>query len=106
MIRRVLIVGTGLIGASVGLALRAVGFDGEIIGTGPTAETLKIARDLGAIDAWHARADADPVAGASDMILLAGPVFSILDWMQRLAPVLGEHQLLTDVGSTKLHIAG
>ena len=105
MIRRVLIVGTGLIGASAGLALRAAGFDGEIIGTGPTAETLKIARDLGAIDAWRTRADADAAAATSDVILLAGPVFSILDWMQRLAPVLGEHQLLTDVGSTKLQIA-
>ena len=40
MMRRVLIVGTGLIGASIGLALRAAGFDGEIIGTGPTAKTL------------------------------------------------------------------
>ncbi len=39
MMRRVFIVGTGLIGASLGLALRAAGFDGEIIGTGPTAET-------------------------------------------------------------------
>ena len=34
--RRILIVGTGLIGASVGLALRAAGFDGDIVGTGPT----------------------------------------------------------------------
>jgi prephenate dehydrogenase len=31
-------------------------------------------------------------------------VLSILDWMQRLAPVLGEHQLVTDVGSTKVQI--
>ena len=34
MARRILIVGTGLIGASTGLALRAAGFDGEIVGTG------------------------------------------------------------------------
>ena len=32
-------------------------------------------------------------------------MLSILDWMQRLAPVLGEHQLVTDVGSTKVQIA-
>lgn len=102
--RRVLIVGTGLIGASVGLALRAAGFDGEIIGTGPTEQTLETARTLGAIDRWHARDDAGAVAAASDAILLAGPVLSILDWMQRLAPILGEHQLVTDVGSTKVQI--
>jgi prephenate dehydrogenase len=105
MMRRVLIVGTGLIGASAGLALRAAGFDGEIVGTGPTEQTLTIAKERGAIDAWVARTDADSAAANADLILLAGPVLSILDWMQRLAPVLGEHQLVTDVGSTKVQIA-
>jgi prephenate dehydrogenase len=103
--RQVLIVGTGLIGTSVGLALRAAGFDGEIIGTGPTAETLTIARDIGAIDSFHVRDGADSVAASCDVIVLCGPVLSILDWMHRLAPLLGEHQLVTDVGSTKLQIA-
>ena len=105
MARRVLIVGTGLIGASAGLALRAQGFDGEIIGTGPTEQTLTIAREMGAIDSWVARDAVDAVAATCDVILLAGPVLSILDWMQRLAPELREHQLVTDVGSTKAQIA-
>jgi prephenate dehydrogenase len=65
---------------------------------------LTIAQSMGAIDSWVARDAADSVAAASDVILLAGPVLSILDWMQRLAPVLGEHQLVTDVGSTKVQI--
>ena len=102
--RRILIVGTGLIGASVGLALRAAEFDGEIIGAGPRAETLTIAQELGAIDSWVVGGDAESAAATYDVILLAGPVLSILDWMQRLAPVLGEHQLVTDVGSTKVQI--
>jgi prephenate dehydrogenase len=105
MARRILIVGTGLIGASVGLALRAAGFNGEIVGTGPTERTLTIARSMGAIDSWLPREAADAVAPTCDVVLLAGPVLSILDWMQRLAPVLGEHQLVTDVGSTKVRIA-
>ena len=105
MINRILIVGTGLIGASVGLALRARGFDGEIIGTGPTEKTLRVAQEMGAIDAWFLREAAEAVAATCDVILLAGPVMSILDWMQRLAPVLGERQLVTDVGSTKVQIA-
>jgi len=103
--RKVLIVGTGLIGASVGLALRAVGFEGGIVGTGPRAETLATAQSLGAIDSWCASAAAADAAAACDVILLAGPVLSILDWMQRLAPILGEQHLVTDVGSTKLQIA-
>lgn len=104
MIRRILIVGTGLIGASVGLALRENGFDGDIIGTGPTAETLKIAQSMGAIDSWVRNNDADLIAPSVDLILLAGPVMSILDWMQRLAPLLTERHLITDVGSTKVQI--
>ena len=104
MARRILIVGTGLIGASAGLALRAAGFDGEIVSTGPTERTLTIAQSMGAIDSWTTRDAADAVAASADIILLAGPVLSILDWMQRLAPVLGEHQLVTDVGSTKVRI--
>jgi prephenate dehydrogenase len=103
--RRVFIVGTGLIGASIGLALRAAGFDGEIIGTGPTEQTLNIAQEAGAIDSWCAREAADSVVAGCDLVLLCGPVLSILDWMQRLRPILGEQQLVTDVGSTKLVIA-
>jgi prephenate dehydrogenase len=105
MARRILIVGTGLIGASVGLALRAAGFDGEIIGTGPTEKTLTIAQEMGAINSWLPREDADLAATACDVILLAGPVLSILDWMHRLSPLLGEHQFVTDVGSTKVQIS-
>jgi prephenate dehydrogenase len=105
MPRCILIVGTGLIGASVGLALRAAGFTGKIVGTGPTERTLAIAQSMGAIDSWVTRENAETAATDSDIVLLAGPVMSILDWMQRLAPVLGENQLVTDVGSTKVQIA-
>src|SRR3569833_1450853 len=103
--RRILIVGTGLIGASGGLALRRSGFDGEIIGTGPTAQTLKIAQSMRAIDSWLPNNEADLIAPKVDVILLAGPVMSVLDWMQRLAPLLNEQQLVTDVGSTKVEIS-
>jgi prephenate dehydrogenase len=105
MIRRIFIVGTGLIGASIGLALRSAGFEGEIIGTGLTAETLKLAQERGAIGSWYLREAAEAIAPTCDLIVLCGPVLSILDWMQRLAPLLGEHQLVTDVGSTKVQIA-
>ena len=37
-------------------------------------------------------------------VVLATPVLPILDWMERLAPVMGEGQLVTDVGSTKREI--
>jgi prephenate dehydrogenase len=102
-IQSVAILGTGLIGASVGLALRANGFAGDIIGWDRSTDEAELARLRGAIDAV-AR---DPVAAAaqSDCILLATPVFGILNWIDRLAPVLRSGQLVTDVGSTKREIS-
>ena len=101
-IQSIAILGTGLIGSSVGLALRANGFAGSIIGWDRAREEAEIARDKGAIDSVAA----DPLAAArdSDAILLATPVFGILEWIERLAPVLQQHQLVTDVGSTKRKI--
>jgi prephenate dehydrogenase len=102
-IQRITIVGTGLIGASAGLALRAANFPGEIVGWDRNPSQLQIALDSGAIT----RAADDPIgaAVASDLVLLSGPVFSIEDWMQKLAPLLQPHQLVTDVGSVKVAIA-
>ncbi len=101
-IQSIAILGAGLIGSSVGLALRANGFAGSIVGWDRAPEEAEIARDKGAIDSVAA----DPLAAAraSDTILLATPVFGILEWIEKLAPVLQQHQLVTDVGSTKREI--
>ena len=98
-IQRIAILGTGLIGASVGLALRANGFAGPIAGWDPNRDELHTALRREAITVL---AD-DPLTAAadSDLILLAGPVFAILEGLDRLAPVLTENQLVTDVGSVK-----
>ncbi len=102
-IERVLILGTGLIGSSLGLALRQYGFPGEILGWDRNADELSRALFLGAV---HTAVD-DPerAAKATDVIVLAGPVFSIIEWTARLAPLLAQHQLVTDVGSVKLAIS-
>jgi prephenate dehydrogenase len=102
MIQRILIIGTGLLGASTGLALRAHGFAGDVAGFDRDLNVLETALRRGAITS---RAH-DPLAAAkqSDLIVLAGPVLSILEWMERLAEALGPHQLVTDVGSTKFRI--
>ena len=96
---RIAILGTGLIGASVGMALRARGFEGAIVGWDPKQEEAEAALKLGAIG----EIATDPVALAksSDVILLAGPVLTMLEWLERLAPELVPHQRVTDVGSVK-----
>lgn len=105
MIQKIVIIGTGLIGASVGLALRQAGFTGEIAGFDASASELAVALESGALSAiLHSRADVLTVAASADVIVLAAPVLAILDWMHLLAPVLKPYQLVTDVGSTKLQI--
>lgn len=101
-IQNITIIGTGLIGASIGLALRAHGFSGSITGWDRDPKELQTALASGAID----RITEAPLAAAqtSDLIVLATPVFGILDWMEQLAPLLQPGQLVTDVGSTKQRI--
>ncbi|MGH9395125.1 MAG: prephenate dehydrogenase [Terriglobales bacterium] len=100
--QRILILGTGLIGASVGLALRSAGFDGDIAGWDRNRAQAELALQRGAVNAIAE--DGIAVARASDVVVLAMPVLAILDWMGRLAPVMRPGQLLTDVGSTKSRI--
>ncbi len=99
MISRIAILGTGLLGTSVGLALREAGFDGAIIGWNRSPEQGQLALKMGAVDSLAI----DPIeaAHASHVTLLAVPIFATLDFMEKLAPVLGPWQLVTDVGSTK-----
>ena len=98
-IERIAIFGTGLIGASVGLALRARGYQGILAGWDPNQDELAIALGSGALTSIAS----DPLAAAreSQLILLCGPVFTILEWLERLGPMLQSGQLLTDVGSVK-----
>jgi prephenate dehydrogenase len=102
MIDRIAILGTGLLGTSVGLALRAANFAGSIIGWNRSSRHAETARSLGAIDAI---AD-DPLSAAreSQLVLLAMPIYATLDLMEQLAPVLNPGHLVTDVGSTKSRI--
>jgi prephenate dehydrogenase len=99
MIERILILGTGLLGASTGLALREAGYSGSILGWDKDPKHSQDALRLKAIDALALNPLA--AAEASQLILLATPVYAILDWMEQLATVLGPSHLVTDLGSTK-----
>lgn len=101
MISQVTIIGTGLIGGSLGLALKRVGFSGRIIGCDRT-EVLSAALKRGAIDTSEVCPEFS-VKG-SQIVVLATPVLAILDLMTRLAPILPPDALLTDTGSTKVQI--
>jgi prephenate dehydrogenase len=102
---RVLIVGTGLIGSSIGLALRAAGFKGRIDGWDASSTERDAAVRAGAVDGTVDTAEAAlELARTADVIVLAVPVLAIKSWIERLAAVVHRGQLITDVGSTKLEV--
>lgn len=98
-IERIAILGTGLIGTSVGMALRRNGFAGTIFGW--DREVVQAAIALGREAITEIANDPITAVVESDVVLLSGPVFSILEWLEQLAPILQPHQLVTDVGSVK-----
>jgi prephenate dehydrogenase len=97
-IRQITIIGTGLIGGSLGLALRKKKFAGRIVGCDREG-TLERARMRGAIDSGSPN-PGDAVHG-SQVVVLATPVLAICDLIERVGPGLSAKALLTDVGSTK-----
>jgi prephenate dehydrogenase len=99
---RVTLIGTGLIGGSVGLAIRANLPDVEIIAYDRDPASALRAAERGA--AHRADADlADAVRG-SDVVFIATPVGAIAETVKRLAGLVREGAVLTDVGSTKSRV--
>jgi len=99
--RQVTIIGTGLIGGSLGLAMKKRRLAGRIVGC-DRAPALERAKKCGAIEAGMIRV-MDAISG-SDLIVLATPVIPILDLIDKLGPVRSSRTLVTDVGSTKADI--
>ena len=102
MIEQITIIGTGLIGGSLGLALKQHGFTGRIVGS-DRPQVLAEARQAGAIDA----SEPDPLLACqgSQLVMLATPVGAIIDLLEKIGPVLPPDCLITDTGSTKADIA-
>ena len=97
-IRQITIVGTGLIGGSLALALRANGFGGTIVGCDRPA-VLDSALQRGAID--RVEPDLERAMQGSQVIVLATPAGCILSQFEAVAPLVSREALITDVGSTK-----
>lgn len=99
---RVGLIGCGHIGGSLALALKQVGMVREIVAADVSAAALERARALGICDET-APTDEDAARGA-DLVVLAAPVRAIPGIATRIAGVLRDGAIVTDVGSTKLAI--
>jgi prephenate dehydrogenase len=98
----VTIVGVGLIGGSIGLALRARKLAGRVIGVGRSAASLAEARRLGA--ATETTADVAQAVAAADVVVVATGVASIPGLLDVVDAAVRPGTLLTDAGSTKASI--
>ena len=102
-IQTVAIVGMGLIGGSLALALRQRGLAARIVGVDRSEAALNLALASGAIDAGTT----EIVEGVqdADLIVFATPVDALPAQMEQIAPCVRPDALLTDTGSVKGQIA-
>ena len=98
----VAIVGVGLLGGSVGLALRSRKLAKVVVGTGSRPETLAAAQQLGAITSSFA--EIERAVAEAELIVVCAPVGHIVGQICKIATVCRPGALITDVGSTKANI--
>ncbi|MES1944959.1 Prephenate dehydrogenase [Salinisphaera sp. PC39] len=101
-IRRLAVIGVGLIGGSFARALRAAGAVDTVVGCGRDAAHLEQARRLGVIDI----AETDPAAAVhgADFVLVAVPVGAMAGVFAAIRDALAPEAVVTDAGSTKLSV--
>jgi prephenate dehydrogenase len=102
MFNRVAIVGLGLIGGSIGLALHKAKAAQQVTGYDLGKGVCDRARKVGAIDQYYSSL-ADVVRGA-ELIILATPVGAMRALLQNLAPAVSQGAVVTDVASTKAQV--
>lgn len=96
------IIGPGLVGGSLALALKARRAVGKVIAVARTEETLLAARELGVAD--ETTHDLGAAVAEADLVVLATPVLTIIAQLTAIAPHLRPGCLVTDTGSTKAAI--
>ena len=99
MIERLTIIGVGLIGSSLALALKQSGVVGHVVGFGRNQENLEKGIELGVIDSFESSV-ASAVKDA-DMIVVAVPLGAMEGVFQQLKGNISENAVITDAGSTK-----
>lgn len=97
-IKTVAIIGLGLLGGSLGLSLKAKGFNGSCIGWARREETVKLAVAGGAIER---SGTLEEVLGEADLTVLCLPIPAIVDFMRKYAGLFKKGSVVTDIGSVK-----
>jgi prephenate dehydrogenase len=98
---RVAILGTGLIGSSIGLALKAARPQTQIVGYDASGDNLRRAQGLKAIDR---RASLRDALADADLVIVSIPVASMKALFEEMAALLPVHALVMDTGSSKASV--
>lgn len=99
LFKRVTIVGVGLIGGSLGLALRRRKLAREVVGVARRRATLTLAKRRRAIT--HGTLSLVAGVAGADLVILATPPSQVVPLLRRLRPQLADGAVVTDVASTK-----
>lgn len=102
IIRRLAVIGVGLIGGSLARALRAAGEVGEIVGCGRGQANLERALELGVIDRYTQ--DVAAAVRGADMVFLAVPLGAMRDTFAAMKGHLAADAVITDGGSAKFSV--
>lgn len=97
-VSRLAIIGTGLIGASVGLAAKQGGV-ARVAGFDPDPDALRVAHERGAVDL--AAATLAEAVAAAELVIVAAPVAYLPARVMEVLELVDEDCIVTDVGSTK-----
>jgi prephenate dehydrogenase len=102
-VKRIAVIGLGLIGGSLALALKKASADKvEIVGYSRSSKTVSIAKKCGAIDRPAGNL-ASAVKGA-DLVIIATPVMVTRDVLSSISKHLPSKCVVTDTGSTKVKV--
>lgn len=102
LVYRVAVIGVGLIGGSLALALKRVAAVGEVVGCSRTRSTLVKALELGVID--RSEPDIATAVAGADLVVVATPVGVMAEVFAAMVPALDPQAIVTDAGSVKLSV--
>ena len=99
MIKRLTLIGTGLIGGSLSLALKNAHAVDHVVGFARTEKNLQKGIEIGVLDSYATQLD--QAVKESDMVVLAVPLGAMESMLKQIAPYLNEQCIVTDVSSAK-----
>jgi prephenate dehydrogenase len=100
---QIAIIGLGLIGGSIGLALKQAKWrDAKVVGYSRSPTSVPVALNIGAID--EACSSLEETVQNADIIIIATPVLTIKDILIRISSNLHPNCIVTDAASTKTQV--